>query len=370
MAYNQTTQYTEDVAHTTGDKGTMFFAVRNDTPGTLSNASGDYTPLQLSAAGALYTHDIVLDNVIGIVGAAAPSSVIVIGAEDASGNVRQPLMLSTGFDTQPDTDIAMLMTNRNFLYNGTTWDRMRGDTTNGLDVDVTRLPALAAGTNNIGDVDVLTINGVAPAFGTGVRGATVQRVTIATDDSVPVTGTFWQATQPVSLASVPSHAVTNAGTFVTQENGAALTAMQLLDDTIFTDDAAFTPGTSKVSAIGLMADEASTDSVDEGDIGIPRMTVNRKQIVTARSATGTQTSVSSSATNVTLLAANTSREGATLYNDSTQICYVRLQATATSANFSVKMQPEDYYEVPAGYTGIIDGIWASANGSMRVTELT
>lgn len=58
--------------------------------------------------------------------------------------------------------------------------------------------AIPAGTNNIGDVDVLTINGVAPAFGTGVRGATVQRVTIATDDSVPVTGTFYQATQPVS----------------------------------------------------------------------------------------------------------------------------------------------------------------------------
>lgn len=58
--------------------------------------------------------------------------------------------------------------------------------------------ATPAGTNNIGDVDVLTINGVAPAFGTGVRGATVQRVTIATDDSVPVTGTFYQATQPVS----------------------------------------------------------------------------------------------------------------------------------------------------------------------------
>lgn len=31
----------------------------------------------------------------------------------------------------------------NSLYNGTTWDRMRGDITNGLDVDVTRLPTLA-----------------------------------------------------------------------------------------------------------------------------------------------------------------------------------------------------------------------------------
>uniref|UniRef100_A0A6M3IZ30 Uncharacterized protein n=1 Tax=viral metagenome TaxID=1070528 RepID=A0A6M3IZ30_9ZZZZ len=32
----------------------------------------------------------------------------------------------------------------------------------------------------------------------------------------PVSGTFWQTTQPVSLASVPSHAVTNAGTFAVQ----------------------------------------------------------------------------------------------------------------------------------------------------------
>lgn len=71
------------------------------------------------------------------------------------------------------------------------------------DVTIASLPALAAGTNNIGDVDVLTINGVAPAFGSGVRGPTVQRVTIATDDSVPVTGTFYQATQPVSAASLP-----------------------------------------------------------------------------------------------------------------------------------------------------------------------
>lgn len=35
-------------------------------------------------------------------------------------------------------------------------ERIGGDAANGLDVDVTRLPALPAGTNNIGDVDVLS----------------------------------------------------------------------------------------------------------------------------------------------------------------------------------------------------------------------
>ncbi len=42
------------------------------------------------------------------------------------------------------------------------------------------------------------------------------QVAVNVQNSVAVTGTFWQATQPVSLASVPSHAVTNAGTFATQ----------------------------------------------------------------------------------------------------------------------------------------------------------
>jgi hypothetical protein len=45
------------------------------------------------------------------------------------------------------------------------------------------------------------------------------------------------------------------------------------------DDAAFTPATSKVIMAGFEADEGSTDSVDEGDAGAGRMTLDRKQIV-------------------------------------------------------------------------------------------
>jgi hypothetical protein len=48
-------------------------------------------------------------------------------------------------------------------------------------------------------------------------------------------GTNAITTLPVSLASVPSHPVTNAGTFLVQENGSALTALQLLDDVVATD---------------------------------------------------------------------------------------------------------------------------------------
>lgn len=70
-----------------------------------------------------------------------------------------------------------------------------------LPVSLATLPALAAGTNNIGDVDVLTVNGVAPAFGSGVRGATVQRVTIATDDVVPASQSGTWTVQPGNTAN-------------------------------------------------------------------------------------------------------------------------------------------------------------------------
>jgi len=47
------TQYAEDIAHTTGDTGTMALAVRNDDLAALAGADGDYGPLQLTQNGAL-----------------------------------------------------------------------------------------------------------------------------------------------------------------------------------------------------------------------------------------------------------------------------------------------------------------------------
>ena len=87
-------------------------------------------------------------------------------------------------------------------------------------------------------------------------------------------------------------------------------------------------------------------------------------------ATGITSNVVSSASSVTLLAANTSRFGAMIFNDSTAVLYVKLGATASATSYTVKMDAGDYFEVPYEYTGIIDGIWASATGSARITEVT
>lgn len=89
-----------------------------------------------------------------------------------------------------------------------------------------------------------------------------------------------------------------------------------------------------------------------------------------RSTTGTAANVTGSATSVTVLASNSSRLGATVFNDSSALLYLKLGATASTTSFTALLATNDYYEVPFQYTGIIDGIWSSATGSARVVELT
>lgn len=105
-----------------------------------------------------------------------------------------------------------------------------------------------------------------PALGTAGTASTdvlsVQGIASMTPLLVDATG---QGDVPITLAG-ESVAVTNAGTFATQVDGAALTALQLLDDPVFADDAAFTLGSSKVAMAGAVRDDAlSTLTAVEGD---------------------------------------------------------------------------------------------------------
>ncbi len=54
------------------------------------------------------------------------------------------------------------------------------------------------------------------------------------------------------------------------------------------DDAAFTPGTSEVLPIGFQFDDSAPDSVNEGDIGCPRMSANRSLYVNIRDNAGNE----------------------------------------------------------------------------------
>jgi hypothetical protein len=89
-----------------------------------------------------------------------------------------------------------------------------------------------------------------------------------------------------------------------------------------------------------------------------------------RPSTSVTSSVAGSTSSVTLLPANTLRIGATVYNDSTALLYVKLGVTASTTDYTIKMFPLSYYEVPYGYTGEIDAIWSVATGNARIDELT
>ncbi len=86
--------------------------------------------------------------------------------------------------------------------------------------------------------------------------------------------------------------------------------------------------------------------------------------------TPTTTSVSSSASSVTILASNSNRKGFSISNISTSKLYLSFTSPATTTNC--------FIEVPAGafllldqqliVTNAIYGIWSSANGTAQVTE--
>lgn len=63
-------------------------------------------------------------------------------------------------------------------------------------------------------------------------------------------------------------------------NGRLQRIAQRISASLVVDDAAFTPATTSVCMAGFEADESSTDSVDEGDSGAARMTLDRKLIST------------------------------------------------------------------------------------------
>lgn len=99
-------------------------------------------------------------------------------------------------------------------------------------------------------------------------------------------------------------------------------------------------------------------------------------VTQAFAATSTLANVASSATSVTLLAANNNRKTAIIINDSTSDLYVTLNASAASTtNYSLflvaKVGNTPSFLAINGddYSGEIRGIWSSANGFARITEV-
>lgn len=171
------------------------------------------------------------------------------------------------------------------------------------DVDVLTLPALPAGNNNIGDVDIASF----------VAGAILEVQGDVARDAVA-------AGNPVLMGGRASLAAPTA-----------------------------------VSSDG--------DAVDNWLDRVGRANVK----ITAPTCTPANVTAATSSTQ--LLAANTSRVYCTLFNDSAAYCYVNIGAAASSTAFIHKMEPYELFTIP-GATQVINGLWTSATGAMRVGDFT
>lgn len=90
---------------------------------------------------------------------------------------------------------------------------------------------------------------------------------------------------------------------------------------------------------------------------------------TAGPTAATLANVASSATNVTIFSGDNTVRARTLFNDSTAVLYLKFGATASTTSYTTQVAAGALFEFPQPtYTGQVDGIWASANGSARTTQ--
>lgn len=94
----------------------------------------------------------------------------------------------------------------------------------------------------------------------------------------------------ISVVGVPSHSwASQSGTWTVQPGNTANTTPWLVEGAVScsnctgsgasdVDDSSFTLGTDSVAPAGFLADESGTDPVDEGDVGLARMTLDRKML--------------------------------------------------------------------------------------------
>lgn len=209
------TQYDEDTAHVTGDKLTLAGAVRRDTAASGTDVTGDRATINVDANGKLWTN-----------------------AEITSA-------LPAGTNNIGDVDVLSIAAGDNNIGN----------------VDVVTLPALVAGTANIGDVDVLTVPAPLSTTGTGTE-ATALRVTVATDST---------------------------GVLSVDDNGGSLT----VDGTVTANLAAGANNIGDVDVLTLPAIPAGTNDI--GNVGLaPRtsggLTISR--VISAASTNATSAKAS------------------------------------------------------------------------------
>ncbi len=258
------TEYTEDVATPSPIVGTASLMERDDALTTVTPIEGDWLGMRGTAEGALWVQDFNSDGILadtntiagdttsldskvtacdtGSVTIAAITPDVMLGTDFSSVLGTASLVLGTQADAVANTSDGVQTSSFLYAFNGTTWDRIReGGTAGSILVDGSAVTQPVSGTltgvTTVTTVSTVTnlaqLGGQAVSMNTGVRDAGTQRVTIATNDVVPVSksGTWTlDANSGVDIGDVDVLSAP-ARDRTTDNVGVALDASSMMDDT-------------------------------------------------------------------------------------------------------------------------------------------
>jgi len=281
----------------------------------LTDTSGDYVG---AGGGTQYADGAAQATPTGTVALGHDGSNVRALTTDVSGDLQVDVL------TMPTTTVTGTVT----ANAGTGTLAVSGPLT---DAQLRATPAPVSGTvtanagTNLNTSALLTTTAHDAAFGTaGAADAQVRTVQgIAGGTAIPVSGTFWQATQPVSIAS----AVT-----VAQATAANL-------------NATVTDGTGPLTVDGTVTVTPSTAAANND---------------------GACVSVTTASTAV--LASFASRKWASIVNQGTAMVYLKFGATATASDFPLPSGAAFNWPAGVSYTGVVDAIASAGTQSVCVVE--
>jgi hypothetical protein len=214
----------------------------------------------------------------------------------------------------------------------------------------------AVGINNYSDLATLLANTTLQADVSG--NFELDKTGLATDTN--------QATINTTLLSINN----NIPTLESGRTPVVLSSSQIT---------ALTPPTTVTANLGTIAGvaTAANQSTIIGHIdGIESALAGTIRNNPVNASTPTLTNAASSATSVTLIAANANRKTLIIVNDSTATLYLKFDASIASTTSYSHVLPPIINGIPyvlslngSDYSGEIRGIWSSANGFARITEI-
>ncbi|MHA1950098.1 MAG: hypothetical protein ACW99G_01150, partial [Candidatus Thorarchaeota archaeon] len=289
---NQRGAFAEDSVHTSADDGQFVLSVRNDTLASLVDTDGDYAPFQVDALGALYvnvsnTADISVatnyEYAEDSIHTSADIGAFVLAVRNDAGT---PLAADGDYIPLTTDASGDLRVNASVTINAEYPEdsvHTTGDT--GSFVLSVRNDTLASLVDADGDYAPFQVDALGALY---VNVDSINLSSEYAEDSVHTTadtGQFVLAVRNDTLAAL-------AGTdgdyapFQVNADGALYVDTSGGDsNSEYVDDSAFTVATDVITGIGMLADDTAPDSVDEGDIGIPRMTLDRRQLMRIGGAT-------------------------------------------------------------------------------------